>query len=123
MDNIYFTHPSRPNIPVLQGLNFIIEPGKMLALVGSSGCGKSTVVSLLERLYDPDKGLMVCKIVELHIAHSHKKQGCYRCWSTPCFIVNLATIRYKILEGENFGELAHIKNWRIIIILAIAHTN
>jgi len=60
LDGVHFTYPSRPNVPVLQGLSFNVESGKTLALVGSSGCGKSTVVSLLERLYDPNDGLLVC---------------------------------------------------------------
>ena len=59
LDKVYFTYPSRPNIPVLQGLNFSVESGKALALVGASGCGKSTVISLLGRLYDPDDGILV----------------------------------------------------------------
>ena len=59
LDKVHFTYPSRPNIPVLQGLSFSVECGKTLALVGASGCGKSTVVSLLGRLYDPDDGLLV----------------------------------------------------------------
>ena len=63
MDKVHFTYPSRPNIPVLQGLSISVEPGEMLALVGPSGCGKSTVVSLLEQLYYPDDGLLVCKLI------------------------------------------------------------
>ena len=59
LDKVYFTYPSRPKITVLQGLSFTIQSGKTLALIGDSGCGKSTVLSLLERLYDPDDGLLV----------------------------------------------------------------
>lgn len=44
---------------MLQGLNIEVEKGQTLALVGSSGCGKSTVVQLLERFYDPLSGEMV----------------------------------------------------------------
>lgn len=55
-----FKYPSRPNVRVLRGLNFTVEPGKTLAIVGESGCGKSTVVSLLERFYDPSSGIIVC---------------------------------------------------------------
>lgn len=57
--DVRFKYPSRPDTRVLRGLNFTVEPGKTLALVGESGCGKSTVVSLLERFYDPSKGVIV----------------------------------------------------------------
>ncbi|XP_070583540.1 ATP-dependent translocase ABCB1 [Erythrolamprus reginae] len=50
---VFFNYPTRPDVPVLQGLNIAIEKGQTLALVGSSGCGKSTLVQLLERFYDP----------------------------------------------------------------------
>ncbi|KAL7867292.1 hypothetical protein AOLI_G00151060 [Acnodon oligacanthus] len=51
-----FTYPSRPDIQVLNGLSVSVKPGQTLAFVGSSGCGKSTSVQLLERFYDPDSG-------------------------------------------------------------------
>ncbi|CAH0021162.1 unnamed protein product [Clonostachys rhizophaga] len=54
--DVYFRYPTRPEIPVLRGLNFTAEPGQHIALVGSSGCGKSTTISLLERFYDPVLG-------------------------------------------------------------------
>jgi len=44
---------------VLNGLNVSVKPGQTLAFVGSSGCGKSTSVQLLERFYDPDQGRVV----------------------------------------------------------------
>lgn len=46
----------KPETPVLQNLNFVIEPGEMIALVGHSGAGKSTLTSLLLRFYDPQHG-------------------------------------------------------------------
>uniref|UniRef100_A0A8C5WSY1 Uncharacterized protein n=1 Tax=Laticauda laticaudata TaxID=8630 RepID=A0A8C5WSY1_LATLA len=54
--NIYFSYPSRPNIQILRGLNLKIQPGQTIALVGSSGCGKSTTIQLLQRFYDPPQG-------------------------------------------------------------------
>ncbi|XP_077175914.1 bile salt export pump isoform X1 [Paroedura picta] len=54
--NCKFTYPSRPDIQVLKGLSVSVKPGQTLAFVGSSGCGKSTSVQLLERFYDPDEG-------------------------------------------------------------------
>ncbi|KAF7585788.1 hypothetical protein BBP40_010091 [Aspergillus hancockii] len=54
--DVHFTYPSRPDVPVLQGMSFVIPPKKHTAIVGPSGGGKSTVVSLLERFYDPISG-------------------------------------------------------------------
>ncbi|XP_051022358.1 bile salt export pump [Acomys russatus] len=51
-----FTYPSRPDTSVLNGLSVSVNPGQTLAFVGSSGCGKSTSIQLLERFYDPDQG-------------------------------------------------------------------
>uniref|UniRef100_A0A6P7GUE6 ABC-type xenobiotic transporter n=1 Tax=Diabrotica virgifera virgifera TaxID=50390 RepID=A0A6P7GUE6_DIAVI len=54
--NVKFHYPSRPDIPVLQGLDIEINPGETVALVGSSGCGKSTVVQLIQRFYNAVSG-------------------------------------------------------------------
>ncbi len=48
--------PNRKNLPVLKNVSFEIEPGKMTALVGPSGAGKTTIASLLLRFFDPDQG-------------------------------------------------------------------
>uniref|UniRef100_A0A8C8RPB9 MDR1 protein n=1 Tax=Pelusios castaneus TaxID=367368 RepID=A0A8C8RPB9_9SAUR len=54
--NIHFSYPSRPDDKILKGLNLKIQSGKTVALVGSSGCGKSTTFQLLQRFYDPVQG-------------------------------------------------------------------
>ncbi|KAG5330379.1 ABCBA protein, partial [Acromyrmex charruanus] len=54
--NVFFAYPTREKMPVLKGFNLNIEKCSMTAIVGSSGSGKSTVASLLLRLYDPTKG-------------------------------------------------------------------
>ncbi|KAG2070645.1 P-loop containing nucleoside triphosphate hydrolase protein [Suillus decipiens] len=56
LENVHFSYPTRPRIKVLRGLSLTVEPGTYVALVGSSGCGKSTVIQLLERFYDPLSG-------------------------------------------------------------------
>ncbi|EGI70691.1 ATP-binding cassette sub-family B member 10, mitochondrial [Acromyrmex echinatior] len=57
--NVFFAYPTREKMPVLKGFNLNIEKCSMTAIVGSSGSGKSTVASLLLRLYDPTKGLIL----------------------------------------------------------------
>ncbi|KAG6377083.1 P-loop containing nucleoside triphosphate hydrolase protein [Boletus reticuloceps] len=55
-ENIHFRYPTRPGVPVLRDLSFKVEPGTYVALVGASGCGKSTVIQMMERFYDPLSG-------------------------------------------------------------------
>ncbi|XP_016047539.1 ATP-dependent translocase ABCB1 isoform X1 [Erinaceus europaeus] len=58
-NEVMFNYPTRPDIPVLQGMSLEVKKGQTLALVGPSGCGKSTVVQLLERFYDPLSGTVL----------------------------------------------------------------
>lgn len=54
--DVHFRYPSRPEQPVLRGLSLTVKPGQYVALVGASGCGKSTTIALMERFYDPLTG-------------------------------------------------------------------
>ncbi|KAH8483706.1 hypothetical protein Peur_063998 [Populus x canadensis] len=54
--HVDFAYPSRPDVPVFKDLNLRIRAGQSQALVGASGCGKSSVISLIERFYDPMAG-------------------------------------------------------------------
>ncbi|CAI0455699.1 unnamed protein product, partial [Linum tenue] len=54
--DVDFAYPTRPNMIVFQGFTMKIEAGKSTALVGQSGSGKSTIISLIERFYDPQRG-------------------------------------------------------------------
>ena len=54
--NVTFAYPTKPEIDVLKEVSFIIEPGQSAGLVGYSGCGKSTIIQLIERFYEVDEG-------------------------------------------------------------------
>jgi ATP-binding cassette subfamily B protein len=55
-DNVRFAYPNRPEVNALAGVSFHASPGERIAIVGPSGAGKTTLVSLLLRFYDPDSG-------------------------------------------------------------------
>ncbi|KAG9518990.1 multidrug resistance-like protein, partial [Aureobasidium melanogenum] len=54
--DVSLCYPSKPQHPALQNVNISVKPGEFIALVGPSGAGKSTIVSLLQRFYDPTTG-------------------------------------------------------------------
>ncbi|GAB1321098.1 Leptomycin B resistance protein pmd1 [Madurella fahalii] len=56
LDKIRFSYPLRPDAVVLRGVDLEIKKGQFVAVVGASGCGKSTVIAMLERFYDPTSG-------------------------------------------------------------------
>ncbi|KAI6703508.1 hypothetical protein NL676_012644 [Syzygium grande] len=56
LEHVSFTYPTRPDVQIFKDLSLTIPAGKTVALVGESGSGKSTVISLIERFYDPDSG-------------------------------------------------------------------
>ena len=54
VDNVHFSYPTKPNIPILKGVKIEVKTNQVVALVGASGCGKSSIIQLMERFYDPD---------------------------------------------------------------------
>lgn len=56
LKNIEFTYPTKKDIKIIQNASITVEKNKTIALVGTSGCGKSTIIQLIERFYDPDAG-------------------------------------------------------------------
>jgi ATP-binding cassette subfamily B (MDR/TAP) protein 1 len=63
--DVWFRYPTRKNDWILKGLNLKILPNETVALVGESGCGKSTIVSLILRFYEVNDGSILLDGVDI----------------------------------------------------------
>ncbi|KAI3420255.1 Multidrug resistance protein 1 [Globodera pallida] len=70
--NVSFAYPSRPDVLVLNRIDFDVKAGQTVALVGYSGCGKSTVMALLERFYSPLRGSILIDGVPIEEMNIHR---------------------------------------------------
>ncbi|KAG0493307.1 hypothetical protein HPP92_004301 [Vanilla planifolia] len=72
---VEFAYASRPDVPVLCGFSLSIQDGRSVALVGSSGSGKSTIIGLVERFYDPQRGAVQIdgRDIAYHLRSVHQK--------------------------------------------------
>jgi len=124
LDNVVFSYPTRPDIAVCNGYNLTINPGETVALVGRSGCGKSTVMNLLLRFYDPSSG-SICldskEISKLNVRWLRNQIGYVG--QEP--ILFAGTIAENIAYGLGDAERADInaKEMREQIILAAKQAN
>ncbi|KAF5272694.1 hypothetical protein FQA39_LY07721 [Lamprigera yunnana] len=109
-EKVWFSYPSRPKVKVLRGLDLSVLQGKTVALVGSSGCGKSTVIQLLERFYDPNSGTISVDnkgIVEMNLTALRSQLG----------IVSQEPNLFSVTIGENiaYGDnCRHVADTEII---------
>ncbi|XP_062600445.1 ATP-dependent translocase ABCB1-like isoform X1 [Saccostrea cucullata] len=102
--NIHFRYPTRPDMEVLQGLNLDVTPGETLALVGASGCGKSTTMQLIERFYDPDTGDVLLdknNLKDLNVQWLRRQIGIVS--QEP--VLFDCSIAENIAYGDNFREV------------------
>ncbi|KAI6687429.1 hypothetical protein NL676_024257 [Syzygium grande] len=105
--DIYFNYPSRPDTPILQGLTFRAPAGKTAGLVGGSGSGKSTVIALLQRFYDPIEGEILLdghKIKRLQLKWLRSQMGLVN--QEP--ILFATTIKDNILFGKEGASMEEV---------------
>ncbi|XP_058747679.1 ABC transporter B family member 2-like [Vicia villosa] len=98
--NVCFSYPSRPDVVIFNNLCHEIPSGKILALVGGSGSGKSTIISLIERFYEPISGQILLDrndIKELDLKWLRHQIGLVN--QEPALFAT--TIRENILYGKN----------------------
>ncbi|XP_063889978.1 ATP-dependent translocase ABCB1-like isoform X2 [Scylla paramamosain] len=106
LQGVHFVYPTRPDTTILQGLGVRVDRGKTLALVGSSGCGKSTIISLLERFYNAQKGTVTINgqdIEALNVGWVRQQLGLV---SQEPVLFDL-TIEENIAYGDNTRRVEH----------------
>ncbi|MCO5612114.1 hypothetical protein L7F22_066376 [Adiantum nelumboides] len=105
--NVSFAYPTRPETPVLENFNLHISAGKTTALVGGSGSGKSTVISLLLRFYDPLSGF-ICfdgtPVKLLQLKNLREQMGLVS--QEPALFAT--TIKHNILLGKEGASMEEI---------------
>jgi ATP-binding cassette subfamily B protein len=113
--DVYFTYPRGPEF--LAGLSLRIEPGETLAVVGTSGSGKSTVVQLALRLYDPSAGAIFLDGVDLRdITLESLRRAVAPAFQEPYIF------RGSILENIRYG-LADVPQDRVAAMAHVAHAD
>jgi ATP-binding cassette subfamily B protein len=93
--HVSYKYPDR-DVPALDDVSFTIEPGQTVALVGRNGAGKSTIVKMLGRLYDPDEGQI---LIDGHDVREYDPQELRR--EIGVMFQDFAA--YQVSAGENIG--------------------
>lgn len=88
----------RPDTPVLQGVDFVVEPGEKVAIVGPTGAGKTTVIKLLERFYDPTAGTIRLDGVDLRQVKVDELRA-----SLAVVLQDVFLVRGSVLENVALG--------------------
>lgn len=96
LEDVHFSYPLRPDVGVLNGLDLTLKCGTVTALVGSSGAGKSTIVQLLARFYEPTKGRITVSGEDVRTFDKSE-------WARVVSIVNQEPVLFSASVGENIA--------------------
>ncbi|MBB5264836.1 ATP-binding cassette subfamily B protein [Catenibacillus scindens] len=97
LDHVYFSY--RPDVKLIENLNLNVKPGQRIAIVGPTGCGKSTVINLLMRFYDVDQGSISVDDIDLRDMTRRSLRENYGMVLQETWLKN-GTIRENILYGR-----------------------
>lgn len=121
-DTLEFCHVGfeyEPGKPVLQDINFLVQAGETIALVGPSGGGKSTLVDLIPRFMDPQRGQILLNGIDLHELSFDAIHALMATVSQDAILFN-TTIKENILQGNLKAsdaqvrealEMAYLSDW------------
>ncbi|MBS1651375.1 MAG: ABC transporter ATP-binding protein [Bacteroidetes bacterium] len=106
--NVCFSYPTRPDFQVLKNISFTARAGQTIALVGSSGSGKTTIANLILRFYSPDKGSI--SIDDIDIKQLNLTELRSKIAMVPQDVILFAgTIRENIAYGKPFATNQEIE--------------
>jgi ATP-binding cassette subfamily B protein len=109
LENLTFTYPGAGNEPVLSKISLSIPKGKTTAIVGMSGSGKTTILKLLLRFYEPEKG-------DIKIGSGYLNQISFRYWRGLCGVVMQDgyifsdSIAKNIAVGDDYPDMIKLKH-------------
>lgn len=98
--DVWFRYPTRKEDFVLRGLNLTINPSESVALVGESGCGKSTFINLMMRFYDPNHGTILLDGMDIKTLNLHDLRTVISLVMQEPNIFN-----FNVLENILYGKL------------------
>ena len=118
--NVTFSYPTKKNINIINGLDLKVEPGKTVAIVGSSGSGKTTITNLLLRFYDVNEGEILINgidIKDINLSWLRTNIGIVS--QEP--VLTSGTIRENILYGvDNYTEKKFIEVCKLANVYSFA---
>src|SRR3569833_1751837 len=115
LEDVHFKYPTR-DVSIFRGLNITVEKGQFAALVGASGSGKTSIVSLLERFYDLLKGRILCNGKDITVVNLYEYRKLLSLVAQAATLFQ-GSIKENILLGV---ETAGIKDERHTLVCCVA---